>query len=261
MLSARIERERQFHNSRYGHSSGLGRAKYYTICGSVRDRYRNIIRSLCGDHRVLEYGCGAGSVLSEVCQAGAAMTGIDISERAIDVARQKAISCGQNIDLRVMNAEELSFKDNSFDLVVGTGILHHLNLDAAMGELSRVLDSARGLAVFIEPLGHNPLVNLFRLLTPRIRTPDEHPLTRHDIQVMEKYFREVEVIPYYLFALAAIPFRRTRFFPSLLTVLEKLDRMLFRLFPQCKWHAWQVLLVLRTPMKGQVVPESPGISS
>ncbi len=249
MTSTRIEREREFHNDRYRRASGLGRSKYYAICSSVRSRYENIISSHCSHQRILEYGCGAGSVLPKLYREDVAVTAIDISEEAIAIVRQKAIDRGQQIEFRVMNAEALTFKENSFEMVVGTGILHHLNLNAAMGELSRILVCPGGFAVFVEPLGHNRLINLFRLLTPRIRTADEHPLTKRDVQVMQQYFREVEVTPYYLFALAAIPFRKTRLFGPILAVLEKLDRLVFRLFPKSRWHAWQVLLVLRGPLK------------
>jgi ubiquinone/menaquinone biosynthesis C-methylase UbiE len=64
-----------------------------------------------------------------------------------------------------MNAEATTFPDNSFDLICGSSILHHLNLDKACAEIRRILRPDGG-AVFIEPLGHNPLINMFRKLTP-----------------------------------------------------------------------------------------------
>jgi SAM-dependent methyltransferase len=49
-----------------------------------------------------------------------------------------------------------------------TAVLHHLDLEVALGEVRRVLKKG-GLAVFSEPLAHNPLVRLFRAVTPFAR--------------------------------------------------------------------------------------------
>ena len=83
-------------------------------------------------------------------------------------------------------------RDDSFDLVCGSGILHHLDLPAAMRELARVLRPS-GRAVFMEPLGHNPAINAFRNRTPELRTPDEHPLLGKDLKLCRRYFGSVEV--------------------------------------------------------------------
>jgi hypothetical protein len=42
----------------------------------------------------------------------------------------------------------------------------------------------KGKAIFIEPLGHNFLINLYRRLTPNIRSADEHPLLAKDLKIM-----------------------------------------------------------------------------
>jgi len=118
-----------------------------------------------------------------------------------------------------------------------------------MSEVSRVLVSSKGRAFFIEPLGYNPAINLFRFLTPNMRTEDERPLRRRDVRLIERYFEDVQVYYYYLFALGAIPFRKTRLFRPMLRFLEGLDRAVFRLIPWSKWYAWQVLLILEGPLK------------
>ena len=66
----------------------------------------------------------------------------------------------------IMDCENLGFKDNSFDLIFGRAILHHLNLEKSSKEISRVL-CKNGKAVFIEHLGMNPLINfVFPFLSP-----------------------------------------------------------------------------------------------
>src|SRR3546814_18316951 len=76
-----------------------------------------------------------------------------------------------------MNAEAMTFPDDSFDLVFGSGIIHHLDIDRASGEIARVLRPG-GRAVFIEPLGLNPAIALYRRFPPRALTPHDPPLLR-----------------------------------------------------------------------------------
>ena len=69
-----------------------------------------------------------------------------------------------------MDAHHLDFPDESFDLVFGRAILHHLDFETAIKEVKRVLKRG-GHAAFAEPLGDSPFAKLFRLLTPRAYTP------------------------------------------------------------------------------------------
>jgi SAM-dependent methyltransferase len=79
------------------------------------------------------------------------------------------------------DAHHTPYPDAAFDLVIGDGILHHLDLDVALGEVHRVLKPG-GRAVFREPRLDNPLLKLFRRLTPSARTEDERPLDAADLR-------------------------------------------------------------------------------
>ena len=79
-----------------------------------------------------------------------------------------------------MDAHDLQFDEGTFDLVIGNGILHHLDLDVSTNEILRVL-KPNGRAVFLEPLSANPLLMVFRWLTPKARTEDESPLSRNEL--------------------------------------------------------------------------------
>jgi SAM-dependent methyltransferase len=147
-----------------------------------------------------------------------------------------------------MNAESLDFEADSFDLICGTAILHHLDLNRALAELARTLRPG-GMALFMEPLGHNPVINLYRHLTPHMRTIDEHPLLMRDLQLARRYFHGVRPHFFSLQSLMAVPFRRRRFFRRLLTALETADAALFRLLPFARRYAWQVVLILERPIK------------
>ena len=74
-----------------------------------------------------------------------------------------------------MPGERLTYPDNSFDMAVGFAILHHLDIPLALSQLRRVLKPG-GRAFFAEPLASNPLIRVYRRLTPQYRTPDETPI-------------------------------------------------------------------------------------
>ena len=130
-MESRLEREKNFHDQAYSENLRAAVGNYYVATRSCWDYYRDMLKTHGYGRRVLEYGCGAGSYAFILAQHGAAVTGIDISTIAIQQARAAAAQAGLPIEFHEMNAEQLEFADGSFDLICGTGILHHLDLAKA----------------------------------------------------------------------------------------------------------------------------------
>lgn len=239
----RLESERQFHNTRFTEETRLSARGFYRTIDACFADYRDAVRRLARGKKALEYGCAKGENALKMAGECALIHGIDISDVAIDNARADARARGiVNAKFDVMNAEQLEFSDGTFDLIFGSGIIHHLDVSRAYSELARVLRPG-GSAVFVEPLGHNPFINAFRDKTPEMRTPDEHPLLRSDYRLAEKYFDRVNVKLYGLATLAAIPVLKTGLAGPLISVGRIADKVLLRL-PGLKWWAWYSLLVL-----------------
>ena len=104
--------------------------------------------------RVLEVGCGTGFFLLNLAQAGfigeAHCT--DISSGMVAQCVENGRQLGIAVDGRVADAEALPYADNSFDLVIGHAVLHHLpDLDAAFSEFARVLRPGGRLVIAGEP--------------------------------------------------------------------------------------------------------------
>ena len=72
-----------------------------------------------------------------------------------------------------------------------------------MSEVARVMRPSAG-ALFIEPLGHNPVINLYRRRTPEQRTVDEHPLLMDDMAVVRAHFAQVDETYFHLLGLLAL---------------------------------------------------------
>ncbi|HXQ44750.1 MAG TPA: class I SAM-dependent methyltransferase [Acidimicrobiales bacterium] len=243
----RAAREQEFHDHAFTHETRARVAKYYAVTRRSSACYERFLDAIAPPARVLEYGCGEGSAAFDLARRGVAVTGIDISPIGIDHANQEAAAAGlSTAEFVVMDAENLTFADGDFDVVCGSGILHHLDLERALDEVARVL-SPHGHACFQEPLGHNPLINLYRRLTPSLRTVDEHPLLQSDLARLRAPFGDVEVRYFHLFTLLAVPFRRFRLFSGLLHLLESVDRFLFAVIPPLRRFAWLVVIELAAP--------------
>lgn len=250
-MEARLEREREFHDRAFGERTReVSVGRFYSVTESLYGWYEDVLAAHAPGSRVLEYGCGPGSRAFHLARHGATVTGIDISPVAIDLAREEARAEGleERLDFRVMDAEHLQFDDGGFDMVCGTGILHHLDLERAYAEVGRML-APGGRGVFTEPLGHNPAINLYRARTPELRTVDEHPLKVADLELARRMFEDVEERYFILTSLAAFPLRDRARFGAILGALEGLDRTLFRIVPALRRQAWMVGLVLRGPVR------------
>ena len=153
--------------------------------------------------RVLDLGCGYGETTTWLALQGARVEAIDISPRMLEVSRKLVARLGveDRVTFHQSPGESLPFEDGTFEVAFGHDVLHHLDLQKAGAEIRRVLKPG-GRAVFVEPLGHNPIINLFRKLSPETRTPDEEPLRFRDFAVFGKGFRSIRHREFQLFTLA-----------------------------------------------------------
>ncbi|MHB8533837.1 MAG: class I SAM-dependent methyltransferase [Sulfuricaulis sp.] len=90
--------------------------------------------------KVLEIGVGLGADHQKFAEAGAVLTGVDLTQRAIDHTRRRFQVFSLNSELRTADAENLPFEDETFDLVYSWGVLHHSpDTPKTLDEVFRVL--------------------------------------------------------------------------------------------------------------------------
>jgi SAM-dependent methyltransferase len=99
---------------------------------------------------VLEVGCGPGELAARVGdELGAAVVAIDLSERMVELARERGV------DARVGDAQDLPFEDERFDCVVAAWMLYHVrDLQLTLAELGRVLRPGGRLVAVANHLDH-----------------------------------------------------------------------------------------------------------
>lgn len=149
--------------------------------------------------QVLELGCGIGYFTRELVKTGASITAIDISPELLDVARREVDA--PNAEFRIENAYDTSFPAESFDSVVGSSVLHHLDPEKALAEMFRVLMPG-GVIVFTEPNMCNPQIAIQKNFPPVKKwlgdSPDETAFFKWGIasRLRRQGFQEVEVRPF-----------------------------------------------------------------
>ncbi len=241
--------EAQFFDQDYSSNSRAVVGQVYSLIRNRNAFYEKLIYTDVAGKKVLEYGCGTGSHSLELARHGADVVGIDISEVGITKAAERANAAGiqDRAEYLVMDAEAMTFPDGSFDLIIGEGILHHLDLDKSYREIARVLKPG-GRAVFQEPLGHNPAIEIFRRLTPRLRTADEHPLVRKDLLLAKRYFGRTDIKHFHLTSFAALALLKTRIFYPAVNALDRVDSALFSVLPPLKYLSWYAVMELSAPV-------------
>ena len=198
----RLEREIEFHreiadraevvwnwNSPSGRRRAARRSEIFAREGGLRP-----------GQRALEVGCGTGVFLEAAATTGADIVALDLSADLLAQARARVHADGK-VRLSLGNAEQMPFRDRSFDAAYGSSILNHLNIDAALAEIHRVLRPG-GRIVFAEPNILNPQVAvMFHMgLTKKYFgvSPDEMAFSRFRAAraLRQAGFAEVKVKPF-----------------------------------------------------------------
>ena len=234
-------REKEFHNKLQSKTKGRFENIFYKALYNSDEDFFNFLKLNSANSDILDYGCGVGNYSQKVIKFNPKkIIGIDISDVSIEKAKKNKETI-ENIEFLVDNCEKTKFKDNTFDIVYGTGILHHLNLDSCIKEIYRIL-KPNGRFLFIEPLGTNPFINLYRKLTPMARSVDEHPLIDCDFDLIKNKFFKVELKYYGFLTLVFFPLYSSPKNSLVFKILKNIDQFLFKIKIFRKL-AWSVLIV------------------
>ena len=162
-------------------------------------RVKMLSRHLRPGMSVLELGCGTGYFTRELARSGADVVAIDVSPDLLEVA--KANCSAPNVRYEIQNAYALSYPDAVFDSVVGSSVLHHLEIEEAIREIYRVLKPG-GTIYFTEPNMLNPQIAIQKNV-PWVKqrlgdSPDETAFFRWPLRRLleQKGYRDVRIVPF-----------------------------------------------------------------
>ena len=148
---------------------------------------------------VLELGCGTGYFTRELARSGAEIIAIDVSPELLNLARSNCSA--PNVRYEIQNAYDLSYNDSVFDSVIGSSVLHHLEIEDAVREIYRVLRS-NGTIFFTEPNMLNPQIAIQKNV-PWVKrklgdSPDETAFFRWPLRRLLEItgFRGVRIDPF-----------------------------------------------------------------
>lgn len=206
------------------------------------------------EQKLLDFGCGPGSYSLFYSKIGYEVFAFDLSPGNISVAKDLAEKNGlaDRTHFSIGVAEALAYDAESFDVVIGIDILHHVEINQAIAECSRVLKRG-GIAIFHEPV-RVPVFDklretrIGRWIIPnspsyaRHITQDERKLTDKDIERIKSIGSNISVQRFLLTS------RLDKFIrapdESGPSILERLDNYLLRSIPFLNTYGGIIVLKL-----------------
>lgn len=162
--------------------------------------------SLAPGLKALEIGCGTGLFTEYFARSGARFIALDVSPELLAKAQGRRLPedrvhflLGRFEDCRLDNPAFPPWMDGPFDAVIGSSVLHHLDLEAALERIHQLLKRGGRLS-FAEPNMLNPQVFLerhFRRFFPSV-SPDETAFLRWPLRRLLKRlgFDEISIMPF-----------------------------------------------------------------
>jgi len=203
--------------------------------------------------QALDCGCGHGVLSVLLAKMDVKVEAVDISPNSIRITERLARANGveRNISTHVTLLEDLPFEGNSFDCILGTRVLHHVDIMTSGMHLARVL-KPRGFGIFWECTEKNAVLRFARnyvrrlLPLPKFGTQYEHPLTEEEIDALGSFFgRKVQIVdaPFYFFGLLDQYIFRQR--AGIITkAVNGLDAIIARHLPFLNRYSFHQILIL-----------------
>jgi len=258
-----INRESEFYD-RYAETVIINRLEPLRAFPLCSGEYAYVLK-LLGDisgQTVLDIGCGHGDSTAYFSLKGAKVIGIDVSHKCLVLARNLAQKwrVEEQTDFIGMDIRNMGLSSEFFNIIYGDGVLHHLDMRSALGEINRVLKRG-GIAIFIEPQRGNIFMRIYRLFAADVRSLDEKPLTAKDLIFLRKIFKNVDITSFQLlsliiFALYFIKLRllkriwpywfddvtHGKVLPKMYRFLQKLDMVILNNVPFLRKYTWNLVI-------------------
>ena len=181
--------------------------KHGTIAERIYHYYRvnNMVKMINKKNlKILDIGCGTGILFEYLCE-GNFLVGIDLSKWCIFKAKRYAKKAGLKPRLIVANIFNIPLKENTFDLIIISGVIEHLrsNPKTITGVLSRLLKKDGKILVSLpysnpfNPLSNKKVFDFFRKILSRRTDIEEEGLNFHKhytLKELKDLFKRFKVL-------------------------------------------------------------------
>ena len=256
------DRETEFHDE-WARSTDLNDINVREAFEAPTAMENKLILKMMGDlngKRILDIGSGLGESSVYFSLMGAEVTTVDISPGMVETAVRLGELHGVKLKGIVSTAEDLSVPKDHYDFVYIANAIHHVPDRPTL--FRQIKDALRPGGTFfsIDPIGYNPVINVYRNMATEVRTPDEEPLRIGDIRLIKQYFQNVGHQEFWLVSLLLFLkyylidrvhpnedrywkriFRETSGSLWWWLPLRGLDSLLCRL-PLLRWWSWNIVI-------------------
>lgn len=211
--------------------------------------------------KILDVGCGLGEVSIYFALKGGLVTALDISSEMLKNTAELAQINQVEVKTHLATAENFNFPESEkFDVIYIGNCLHHADINLTMKNIMAHLKKD-GIFLSWDPIAYNPIINLYRLIATKVRTPDEHPLKLKDIKFIKNNFEKSEVNFFWFTTLLVFILmfffqfknpNKERYWKTVIyeskkwewiyKPLEKIDKIILNLFPPLRLLCWNVVI-------------------
>lgn len=190
---------------------------------------------------ILDFGCGTGTISTQVAKLGGCVTAVDVSPELIKLAKRRAEldKVQDRLEFIVRDVTEYPFPENKFDYIICHDVLHHTDIYKTVPLLYSWLKRG-GIAIMVEPTAFSPLLQKIRDKIPikKAGSPVERQLNKNDLDFLVGVFDNSHVVFFNLFGRLRRLFvnskkidKRHLIEKTVVIFLLSFDRILLRFFP------------------------------
>ena len=210
--------------------------------------------------KLLDVGAGLGESSVYFALQGAQVTTVDLSPEMVRTAVRLGEKYGVTLTGVVSSGEDLNVDPETFDIVYIANTIHHVQDRQALFEQIRRCLKPGGRFFSIDPIAYNPVINIYRAMATKVRTPDEAPLKIADLKMAKQFFVNVHHEEFWITTLALflkyylidrIHPNADRYWKRIYTEtpatlrwwmpLRAIDSFLTRL-PGVRWLSWNIVM-------------------
>ena len=228
----------EFYNRQWSSSSERREAILFLAMMKRAIRYSYRLLGKVNGKKMLEIGCGSGEQAAYFAHQGAQVTAIDISDMSLRHTRELALLEKVSVQTMYMDAQNMTFHNNSFDFIYINSTLMHLNHDVVFEECKRVLKKG-GKLVIVEPLDQNLILRLFRRFSV-YRQMNPRYMNLPAFKKYASWFSLFTHREFYFISVMVLPIFTLFPFPGLglWRISSVMDRALLRAFPELGPWCW-----------------------